>query len=76
VAAGTITLQLNSIQGVTLWLDGKTITPKQTVSLNLMRGQHTLVFRVDSRTRKDLDLRCELVESAGAKGHAKFVDGR
>ncbi|MSQ94268.1 MAG: c-type cytochrome [Gemmataceae bacterium] len=76
VTAGKIALHLNDIQGITLRLDGKAISPQPKMSLELARGVHTLIFSVDRRVRKDLDLRLELAESAGAMGQARFVDGR
>jgi hypothetical protein len=55
---------------------GRALPAGQDHPVRLLRLRHTFVFRVDLRSRQDCDLRLEMVEAAGAKGQAKFVDGR
>jgi putative heme-binding domain-containing protein len=74
VTPGNIALCLNDVGGVTLWVDGNAAPADQPASLK--RGVHDLVLRVEASRRKEHDLRLELVEAAGAKGQARFVDGR
>src|SRR4029077_12205964 len=76
VTPGNFGFQLDDVRGVTLWLDGKSIAPMTKLTLELPRGMHTFVFRVDPRTRNEASLRWELVQGAGSKGQAKFMDGR
>ena len=76
VTPGAFTFLLNDAQGCALWIDGKALPTRTSVSTELPRGQHTLVFRIDLGTRKDPHLRFELVETAGSKGQARFIDGR
>ncbi len=76
VSPGGFSFQLNDAEGIVVWVDGKTIAAQPRMSVELSRGSHTFVFRIDLRARKDRSLRWELVESANGKGQAKFVDGR
>jgi hypothetical protein len=46
------------------------------VSTDLARGQHTFVLRIVLGARKDAHLRFELVETAGSRGQARFIDGK
>ena len=74
VTPGEFSFQLKDAQGVGLWIDGKSVP--DLAHVELARGQHTLVFRVDLPGRQESFLRLELVETKGSKGQARFVDGR
>ncbi len=76
VTPGRFSLGLTDPEGINLWIDGKSLAPQPTISVDLLRGGHTVTFRVDLRARKDRNLRLELIEAAGSKGQARFMDGR
>jgi putative heme-binding domain-containing protein len=76
VTPGEFTFLLNDAQGGTLWIDRKALPARAKMSTELLRGQHTFVFRIDVGTRKDGHLRFELVETAGSRGQARFIDGK
>jgi putative heme-binding domain-containing protein len=69
--AGRVTLQLNSAEGLRLWLDGAPVEVSERIRLEPERGIHTLDVSVDLRQRKQAALRCELVD-----GQARFVGGK
>ena len=76
VTPGRFSFALNNTDGITLWLDGKSLAPQPTISADLSRGGHTFTFRVDLHARKDRNLRLELIDAAGSNGQARFRDGR
>ena len=76
VTSGKVGLRLNDANGLTMWLDGKPVPAQTNLTLDLSRGIHELALRADPTARVERDLSLELVESAGGKGQAKFVDGR
>ena len=76
-APGPIGLHVEGApEGVRLWLDGQPLDLKQPdVQLDLQRGVHTLVFRVDASQRQGKGLRVELREVSGSGAAAQPVGG-
>ncbi len=76
---GAIRVAFNSLHGVTVFLDGKMMLPKQgaqnALELELERGMHTLGLAVDRRQRHD-DLRATLEDLPGSKAQARVILGR
>jgi hypothetical protein len=73
---GRLTLALNSVQGLKLWVDGRPTAARETVTVDLSRGMHVLAFRVDLQRRDDPQLRCELVDVPGSPAQATFLAAR
>ena len=65
LVSGTAKLRMNSVDGLTLWVDGKRV-PDLSAPIRLGKGRRTLTFGVDPARRKT-GLRVEL-ESAGGQG--------
>jgi len=74
-APGQIHLLLNDPRGVTMWIDGKPADASAKMELDLPRGVHTLLFKLDLSTRPQ-GLRAEVVDAPGSTAHAIAVGGR
>jgi putative heme-binding domain-containing protein len=72
---GSVHLRLNSIQGMTLWLDGKPLEARATLDLNLSTGLHTMTVLTDLSVRHK-ELRCEVDELPGSPGRVNPVGGK
>jgi putative heme-binding domain-containing protein len=59
--AGRITLSLGDTGGLSLWVDGERVAPKERLGLDLAKGVHTLDAWVDLSARKSPSLRWELL---------------
>jgi putative heme-binding domain-containing protein len=73
VSPGEFRFHLNDDKGIDFWIDGKQVAAKSRLSIELPRGLHSFIFRIDLRSRADRTLRLELEES---KGQARWVDGK
>jgi putative heme-binding domain-containing protein len=75
-AAGAVTLKLNGVDGLTLWLDGTPVEVRERTTMTLGVGKHELDFRVDLDSRKTPTLACTIAETTGSSAQATFVGGR
>lgn len=73
---GKIRLLLNSPKGLTAWIDGKAVEVVDQMTVNLDRGFHTMIFRVDSAARGNEGLRVEVADEPGSAGRAQPVGGK
>jgi putative heme-binding domain-containing protein len=73
---GKVRLALNDAGGLRLWVNGRPTDAGAAVTLDLPRGVHVLIFRVELRRRQNPDLRCELVDVPKSPAQANFVAGR
>jgi putative heme-binding domain-containing protein len=69
---GPVTLRVNAVEGLQLWLDQDTVELRHEITLNLTPGKHTLTFAIDLSVRSH-GLRCELHDIAESSAHATFV---
>jgi putative heme-binding domain-containing protein len=74
-AAGLVRLRLGGVQGLSVWLDGKTVRPRKALDLSLGAGAHTLTFVIDLGAGLK-ELRCEVDEIPGSAGRAHPVGGK
>jgi len=75
--SGTVNIQLNSADGVTLWLDDQELAPQQMPwKVDLSSGEHTLIARIDLKQRTDPGLKLELIRPADSAAEFVVVDGR
>ncbi|MCB9941758.1 MAG: c-type cytochrome [Planctomycetaceae bacterium] len=72
---GAIRLQINSIDGLSLWVDSKPTPLQGDVKLELDRGSHRINFAIDRETR-EMPLRVELVGVPGSEAQAQLVSGK
>ncbi|MDB5390385.1 MAG: hypothetical protein JWM11_6031 [Planctomycetaceae bacterium] len=73
--AGDVQFQINSVEGLQVWLDGVP-TPVQTnLAANLTAGSHQLIFAIDHGKRQ-LPLRVELLDVAGSAAQVQIVTGK
>ena len=75
VTPGKIGLRLNSIDGISIWLDSKPTPVEREMQMNLATGQRQLTFAIDRDTRT-APLRVELVDLADQPTQAQFVSGK
>jgi putative heme-binding domain-containing protein len=73
--AGKVKLRLNSVAGLTLWLDGTPVEFKEETVLDLASGMHTLTFAIDRGQRRE-GLRCELDDVNGSGARVQIVGGK
>jgi hypothetical protein len=73
---GKVRLKLNSIGGLSLWLDGRLVPLHEEMVLDLTRDLHTLTFRVDHDRRGQEGLRVELTALPGSKAEFEIVAGK
>lgn len=78
-SAGKVALQLGSTEGLSLWVDGRTLDlatqPPHQVTFELAAGLHTLTLAVDLAMRQG-ELRCELVDASDAPATAQWLAGK
>jgi putative heme-binding domain-containing protein len=72
---GAVRLRLGSVQGLTLWLDGKPVGPQETLALDLASGLHVLTVAIDLGRRKEA-LRCEVEDVPGSPARVNPVGGK
>ncbi len=76
-AAGPVTLELDSPEGVTLWVNEESIsslTPPLTIDLD--RGRHAITLRIDTTRRTSDSLTMQLARPAGSSAQFTVVDGQ
>jgi len=72
---GKVKLLLNSVTGLTGWLDDKPIDLSMETPIDLAPGVHTITFAVNLKERRD-GLRCELEDAAGSAARARILTGK
>jgi putative heme-binding domain-containing protein len=73
-ASSRIQLKLNTIKGLSVWLDGEPLTPAMNMTVSLSAGVHTLSVVIDHSQTSEA-LRLEVEESAASAG-VRFVGGK
>jgi putative heme-binding domain-containing protein len=72
---GPIKLLINSTDGLSLWRDTMPIEVAKDLQLDVAQGTRTLTFAVDL-SRRDVGLRCELVDVPGSPARVQIVAGK
>jgi putative heme-binding domain-containing protein len=72
---GRVELLIESVRGLSLWVDGTAVDAKEQIELDLATGVHTLTFAVHFEDRRD-GLRCELRDVPGSPAQARPVAGK
>jgi len=72
---GDLGLRINDPNGVSIWIDGRPLTPERDMSAELPRGRHTILLRVELALR-NAPLRLELVDLPNSPAIARFVTGK
>jgi hypothetical protein len=72
---GKVKLLLNSVEGLTFWIDKQPVEAKKETILDLPSGVHTLTFAIDLKKPKN-GLRCELGDVLGSKARVRIVGGK
>lgn len=77
--AGKVALNLKSTDGLSLWIDGRTLDlaaqPPDQIAFDLAAGVHTLTLAVDLAVRQG-ELHCELVDAAESPATAQWLAGK
>ncbi len=76
LAPGRITLVLNDVHGIKVWVDGQAVAAQEKMSLDLARGVHLLTLLVDEEQHHEAYVRCELADTPGSSAQARFVSGK
>ena len=74
-APGRVALHLNDPTGLSVWVNGRPVEAKPQLELDLPRGVHTAVFKIDLNARGRTPLRAEVRDQPGSTGHAQPVGG-
>ncbi len=72
---GPVRLRLNSVQGLTLWLDGKPVEPREVLDTSLSPGMHMLTAVLDLGARRE-PLRWEVEDVSGSPARVNPVGGK
>jgi putative heme-binding domain-containing protein len=72
---GRVDVRLNSTEGVSLWIDGQECDLAAGSLGELARGEHQLVFRVDTLHRAPAELRVELRRPENSAAEFTVVGG-
>ena len=71
---GRVAFGIEDGSGLLLWVDGEPSTVGARVEIEVARGVHQVLLRVDSRRRR-AELRVELLDVEGSGARARFVSG-
>jgi putative heme-binding domain-containing protein len=72
---GPFLVRLNSTKGLKLWVDQNPMAVKESLTMNLPVGVHTLTFVVDRDERRE-GLRCELADKPVSPARVRVVGGK
>ncbi len=72
---GPVRLALDSIRGLSLWMDGTAVEPRESIDIDLSSGVHTLTVVVKLGDRTE-GLRCTLEDVPGSPARAQVVVGK
>lgn len=76
VEAGPVTLQLDSPEGMTVWVGKETLASPRGATVELAAGRQTITLRVDTAARPSSMLKLELTRPDGASTQFQVVDGQ
>jgi len=74
--SGAAQIQLNAVEGVTLWLDDLELEAKSKIEVDFTSGDHAIVVRIDLDQRVAPDLKIELSRPANSAVEFVTVDGQ
>ena len=74
-AAGLVEVQLNSTDGLNLWLNDNAVSLDSVPTIDLPTGRHSLTLRVDAPARAVESVVLELHRVTGSKAQFTVVDG-
>ncbi len=72
---GRVRLSLNSALGLSVWVDGTSVEPRETIDLDLAAGLHTLTLAVNLGART-VGLRCALDDLPDSPARARVIGGK
>lgn len=75
IEPGELTLQINSIEGVEIWIDAEPFGQQSIVTTKFDAGRHKITLRVDTAARAATELRLEVRRPAGAGTQYEVVGG-
>lgn len=75
-SAGKITGNIESPEGLTIWVDDQQIEAEQQFEVELEAGVHRVTFRVDTTQRVSEFLKLEFTKPAGSEAAFNVVDGQ
>lgn len=76
-AAGSLSVELGTTVGLTVWLDDEKVDPVRPQSdWNVTPGKHSLTLRIDTRTKDQGKVRVQLSKSAGSSAEFVVIGGR
>jgi len=74
-AGGKLKLRLNSAAGLTIWLAGTPLEPKEELAIEVQPGQQTLTFAIDRSARKEAS-RCAIEDIPSSPARVSVVGGK
>lgn len=72
---GEVGLELNSVEGITAWMDEKPLEPRDHMTIKLAEGRRRFVLAVNAK-RKTRDLSIQIVDVPGSKAQVAPVGGK
>ena len=74
VRAGTITVALDSVEGLSMWLDAASVAVEQETTLAVEAGRRTLTFMLEADAGAVPSLRCEIRGATEAPAVVRIVN--
>ncbi|MCA9055703.1 MAG: c-type cytochrome, partial [Planctomycetaceae bacterium] len=75
-AGGVVRPRLNSVVGISLWVDDLRISLDSEPTLDLAKGRHTVTLRIDTAEREAQTISLELDRVSGTSAQFTVVDGQ
>ena len=72
--AGSVVLEVNSLKGLQLWIDGKSVSDP-SAAIDFAKGRRELVFALDPSKRDNTGLKVEIVLAQGSPAKFKPEEG-
>lgn len=72
---GPVALKFNSVEGLSVWLEGEPLSPTETVQWEGKTGIQTVTIAIDLGARR-VPVRCELVDVPGSTAQIQAVGGK
>lgn len=73
---GVVGVQINSMLGATVWIDDQPQSGKDQFELELPRGRHAVILRIDNSERDGKALQVELSRPEGSMAQFEAVGGK
>lgn len=72
---GRVVVEIDSADGLHVWIDDEAFGSQEKIETNLSRGRHTITLRVDTDRRESQEVKVRVVKAAGQAAEFTVVGG-